>query len=240
MQGIRFYIGLVIGLISLEALWWEKAMFRGTVLGTIRLAEVYAWLAVSFLFLALLIGPLYKMGINLPGKRIAFEARRLLGIGAARFASLHTAVAYASLFKGFRNPFFLPATYEKSFLLGLIGLLILLALAFTSFDRAMKSLGIWWYRLHRLVYVAGVLTILHAFMIGTHATRRSGLLALTVMALVIVGLQAYVAMYQRQKAWWRLALGVGVICLTLTLRYGVTQYRSINYIENQPPGGPLP
>ena len=45
---------------------------------------------------------------------------------------------------------------------GLVALLILASLALTSHKRGMKLLGKNWKRLHRLVYVAGILVVLHS------------------------------------------------------------------------------
>jgi sulfoxide reductase heme-binding subunit YedZ len=46
---------------------------------------------------------------------------------------------------------------------GFIALLGLAALGFTSTDSAMRRMGRWWKRLHRLVYPIGVLGLLHFF-----------------------------------------------------------------------------
>ena len=57
-----------------------------------------------------------------------------------------------------------PGIYEKSggkILLGLTALTILLALAITSFKWWMKRMGKNWQRLHRLVYLAAPLVVIH-------------------------------------------------------------------------------
>ncbi len=51
--------------------------------------------------------------------------------------------------------------------LGVIGLAILTLMAATSTRWAMKCLGKWWKRLHRLVYIAGVIALMHGLLEAT-------------------------------------------------------------------------
>jgi DMSO/TMAO reductase YedYZ heme-binding membrane subunit len=230
LAGVRFYIAIAIFLLTFEVWWWADTSFAGSSLLTIRLEEVYAWLSVGFLSSALLIGPACKVFKRLPGKAILFDARRLMGIGAAWFATLHISIAYLTLFK-LANPFNVPGTYRTSFFVGGLAWLVLLAMAFTSFDAAFHRLGKWWFRIHRFVYAAAVLAMLHAFIIGAHSTRPSGLIALTGISVALVSLHAWsVAKQSKPASYWQLgsvAAMVAVLVVILSFGYNQrNQYRS--------------
>ncbi len=199
VRGIRFYIGVATGLFTVEVWWWVTRAYSGSSLYGIRAEEAYAWIAMVFLVAALSIGPLYRVFPRLPEKRLLFESRRLFGVGAAWFASLHVLIAYGSLFS-FSNPFTLPGVYQRSFSLGTFAWLVLLALAFTSFNGAMRRLGPWWFRLHRLVYLAVVATLLHAFMIGTHASTTAYVIGSAVVSLTLLLLHSFAIAKQGRQA----------------------------------------
>ena len=221
VRGIRFYLGLAILYITITVWLWVERAYTGSSLYGIRAEEAYAWLATVFLIAALGIGPVYHVFRNLAGKRIAFESRRLLGIGAAWFASLHVLIAYGSLFR-FSNPLSLPGTYQRSFLLGSLVWLILLVMAFTSCNAAMRKLGVWWFRIHRLVYLAAVVIILHAFKIGTHASSVGYVTGFATVSLVLLLLHsAAIAKQGKQASGSQLAaIMLMTIALVVILSYG--------------------
>jgi DMSO/TMAO reductase YedYZ heme-binding membrane subunit len=197
-HGVRLYIAIAIGLVTLETWWWASASYAGSSLFAIRLEEVFAWLALGLLVVTMLIGPVYKIWPKLPAKFLMRDARRLLGVGTAWFAALHVGIVYTSLFK-WVNPLDLPPQYQHSFVLGVTGLLILLALAFTSFDRAFRGMGIWWFRLHRLVYTALVVSLWHAYLSGTHARRTLAVVIFGTSCLLLLGLHGYVRYLKRKQ-----------------------------------------
>jgi sulfoxide reductase heme-binding subunit YedZ len=55
--------------------------------------------------------------------------------------------------------------------LGVVGLLILAAMAATSSKWAMKRMGKGWKRLHRLVYAAGIIVIAHGLLASAFSKR---------------------------------------------------------------------
>lgn len=90
--------------------------------------------------------------------------RRMLGLFVFFYAVLHF-LAYAWLDMGLD-----PATIARDIpkrpfaLVGFLALLLLVPLAATSFNRAIKALGAArWQALHRLVYAIAVLALLHFF-----------------------------------------------------------------------------
>jgi DMSO/TMAO reductase YedYZ heme-binding membrane subunit len=220
-RGIRLYIGLGVALVTLEVWWWASASYSGSLLFATRMEEVFAWLALAMICMAVSIGPVYSIWPRLYGKRIMSDARRLIGVGGAWFASLHILIAYISLFK-VANPLSLPVNYQRSFLLGSVGAVVLLAMAFTSFDRAFKGMGIWWFRLHRFVYLALVVILLHAFIIGVHATDLPVLIGLTVVAVSLLAMHSYIAFIRskRPTIWQILAIGGTGVLLVLVFWYG--------------------
>ncbi|WP_322507370.1 protein-methionine-sulfoxide reductase heme-binding subunit MsrQ [Anaerolinea sp.] len=93
--------------------------------------------------------------------RQALRFRRPLGLYAFLYASIHFLI-YVWLDYGWAWNFILPSLREKPFILaGALALFILLLLALTSFDFSPRWLGKHWKTLHRLVYLAGILVILH-------------------------------------------------------------------------------
>lgn len=95
------------------------------------------------------------------GVKIALKVRRLLGLYAFMFAVLHMLI-FVGLDYGFNWTFLWQDLSNKRYIwVGLLTLVILTMLAATSFRWWMKRLGKNWKRLHRLVYLAGILVILH-------------------------------------------------------------------------------
>jgi DMSO/TMAO reductase YedYZ heme-binding membrane subunit len=224
LEGIRFYIGCAIVLTTVIVWWWSHVLYSGTNLAMIREQEVFAWLAVGMFMLAIMIGPFLKVFSELPGKQILFDARRLIGIGAAWFGLLHAGVTYASQFR-WANPFSLADMYLRSLLLGVTALIIFLLMAFTSFDRAMQGLGIWWYRLHRLIYAAAFLAVLHAFMIGTHATGQYALIIVGILGSLLLGMHIYLVLKQPNPSKTQIITVILAVIFALAVfNYGLSQH----------------
>jgi len=219
------YIAIASLLASAEiALWCRLAYGDNPSLVLMRSQQFYAWLAIGLLAFALTIGPVYKLFPDLGGKFLMRDARRLIGISGAWFASLHVAIAYVTQYGG-SDTSVVSAFTNRSSLLGLGALLILLALAFTSFDRAIRDMGIWWFRLHRLIYTAGFLSVLHAFMIGTHASTLPALLAVCATMLALLICHVTVALRQPKPSSWQwLTITVAFLLLIVIGNYGVQRY----------------
>lgn len=91
----------------------------------------------------------------------AVKHRRALGLYAFFYASLHLFI-FTMLDYGLDIPLLVEALQDNRYILvGLAAFLCLLVLAVTSFRWWMKRLGKAWTRLHRIVYLAGGLVILH-------------------------------------------------------------------------------
>jgi methionine sulfoxide reductase heme-binding subunit len=99
---------------------------------------------------------------NLLGWPELARFRRMLGLLVFGYASLHM-LSYAWFDMGFELTDTLQDIVKRPFIwLGFSGFVILLALATTSFNRAMRWLGgRRWQWLHRGVYLVAVLAVLH-------------------------------------------------------------------------------
>jgi sulfoxide reductase heme-binding subunit YedZ len=95
------------------------------------------------------------------GWRDTVKVRRALGLYAFMYAGVHLSILIGVDY-GFAFDLLWADLASKPFILvGASALLILLALAITSFKWWMRTLGKNWKRLHRLVYLAGPLVALH-------------------------------------------------------------------------------
>lgn len=95
------------------------------------------------------------------GFRQAIKVRRALGLYAFFYASLHVIVFF---YVDYALDFALilqDVGTKRYVIIGAAAFLVLLPLALTSTRGWMKRLGKNWKRLHRLVYLAGVLVVVH-------------------------------------------------------------------------------
>lgn len=115
---------------------------------------------LRFLCLTLAITPLR----NWTGQHALARFRRMLGLFSFFYVVLHF-LSYAWLDMGFDLEAITRDIPKRPFaLVGFAALLLMIPLAATSFNRAIKALGAArWQRLHKLVYVIALLGLLHFF-----------------------------------------------------------------------------
>lgn len=113
--------------------------------------------------------------------------RRMLGLFTFFYALLHF-LAYAWLDMGFDAAVIARDIPKRPFaLVGFLALLLMLPLAATSFNRAIRALGAArWRALHRAIYAIAVLAILHFFWMraGKHDFAEVAVYAAIVAALL--------------------------------------------------------
>ena len=139
--------------------------------------------AMITLFLSLACTPLNTIF----GWRQVLTVRKSLGLIAFAYASLHL-LNYIGLDYGFDWSLIAQdAILDKPYILaGSAALVLLIPLAITSTRGWMRRLGRNWKRLHRLVYVVGVLVVLHFLWQAKAVERWEPLLYAGVLALLLV------------------------------------------------------
>ena len=112
--------------------------------------------ALYFLVACLAVTPLLRlMRVNL------IRYRRALGLLCFTYAVLHL-LAWVSMDMAFLWAQMSRDLLKRPYLFfGMAGFAILLALAVTSNNRAIRYMGMGWRRLHQLIYVAAPLVVLH-------------------------------------------------------------------------------
>ncbi len=171
VDNIRFYILLLAGIMSFIAAAYLRINVSSDTLFVIRLQQVYGFIALFFWYIALLATPLSSIFGKEGFMRQYLFARRALGVSAAYFALLHVLLGLFGQLGGIGNLLLLPDRFQLSLLFGGLGLLVLLTMAFTSFDKVIKWMTFQrWKWLHRLGYLAAILVFLHVWTVGTHMT----------------------------------------------------------------------
>ncbi|MGB4857917.1 MAG: protein-methionine-sulfoxide reductase heme-binding subunit MsrQ, partial [Dokdonella sp.] len=87
--------------------------------------------------------------------------RRMLGLFAFFYATLHFAIYLVIDLGGFWSQIFAEIAKKPFITVGFAAWLLLIPLAATSTKAMMRKLGRNWLRLHRLIYVIGLLGVLH-------------------------------------------------------------------------------
>lgn len=154
----RFQIAVHIGsLIPLVLLLWDYFADNLTVNPIQDITFRTGKAALVLLVLSLACTPLNTVF----GFKAALKVRRALGLYAFLYVCLHL-LTFVGLDYGFDPGLIYEAIFEKRYaLVGFAAFLILLPLAITSTQGWMKRLGKNWKRLHRLIYVAGLLVVIH-------------------------------------------------------------------------------
>ena len=152
--------------------------------------ETGEW-SIRFLLLALAMTPLR----HLSGRMEFAQRRRMVGLFALFYASVHFLV-WVIFLLGLRWGAILEEVVERPYItIGFASFLILIVLGATSPRVMVLKLGKNWRRLHRLVYVAGVLAIIHLVWIV-----RTDLSEALLYGAILAGLLVWRLVFARNKA----------------------------------------
>jgi sulfoxide reductase heme-binding subunit YedZ len=146
--------------------------------------------ALRFLLITLSISPLRLIAKHTP----VMKYRRMLSLFCFFYATVHLLV-FVGLEHDWVWGFIVEAIYTSPAAdIGLLVYLILVPLAFTSTDNMMRKLGKRWKRLHNMVHIAALLSILH-FLLSEKADITTPL----VYALILLFLQLIRFIVSRRK-----------------------------------------
>ena len=137
--------------------------------------------ALTFVLLGLALSPASRLA----GLRYVISYRRMIGLFAFFYVGLHVS-SYVGLDQFFDWSAIWKDIVKRVYItLGMIAFVMLIPLAVTSTNRAVKRLGAKnWKRLHRLVYPAAILGVAHYIMM-VKADLREPLIYAAVLALLL-------------------------------------------------------
>src|SRR5258708_1943827 len=163
---VRFYVLIFSVLLSVGFYLYVRLTIPEGALQIIRLTQYYALSALTYLYLAVLAGPLMYVAKWFPFRAQYLKARRAIGVSAFYFGLLHALLAFFGQLGGFAGLFFLSGNYLLAISLSFTALVILFLMAATSFDAMVTKLTFpKWKLLHRFVYLVIVLILIHALML---------------------------------------------------------------------------
>jgi methionine sulfoxide reductase heme-binding subunit len=164
-----------------RVVWWLRDGLRGLGANPIeRVLHHTGWWALVLLMVALAITPLRRLTRLNQLTRL----RRPLGLFAFFYATLHLAI-YIGLDQFFGWSFIVEDLLERPFItVGFLAWLLLLPLALTSNRRSIVRLGRRWVLLHKLVYLAAPLAVIHYFWRVRADTRAPVVFAVTLLVLL--------------------------------------------------------
>ncbi len=145
-------------ILSLPAIPMLASLASGEPEAVHRLIHPTGEFAARFLILALMATPLAMLLRGWRGPRWLRKRRRYLGVAAFGYAAAHTAFYLVDMGAA---AFVSEEILSLAIWTGWLAFLIFVPLAVTSTDRWVRTLGKRWKTLHRTVYIAAVLTLLH-------------------------------------------------------------------------------
>ena len=186
-------LALSLGLLPALWLFWAAATDQlGANPAEALIRSLGDW-TLRALVLVLLITPLRVTA----GWPVLARYRRMAGLFVFFYASLHW-LAYAWLDMGFIWPDILADVPRRPFILvGTLAWLLLLALALTSFQRAVRLMGgARWQALHRSVYAVAALAVLHFYWMRA---GKNDFAEVAVYAALLGGLLLWRLWYRRRR-----------------------------------------
>lgn len=148
--------------------------------------------AIALLGFVVLPGILGRFGIEIKVTRVITLFRRQLGITVFLLALTHYSLVRLFLYLSGGLTFKLPLALFET--MGSLALYILFLLFLTSNNYSVKKLGKWWKRLHRLVYLALWLLVLHT------SLQRLSIWSVGILAVAILEVTSLIYSYFKKKS----------------------------------------
>lgn len=150
--------------------------------------------AMQLLWLTLAVTPARK----LLGWRRPLQFRRMLGLYALFYALLHL-LAVATFIMGWRIDILVREFSERHYVIaGALALLLVIPLGVTSTKGWQRKLGRRWVKLHRLVYPAALLVLLHFVWLIRASYSEAALYAS--LLLFLLGYRIFSSVQKNQKS----------------------------------------
>ena len=195
MKDIRFtkLVLFVNGLVPLVLLLWDVYRKHVGANPLEFVTRTTGMLTLVFLLISLAVSPLRRI----TGLYWLIRFRRMLGLFAFFYGSLHL-MTYVSFDRFFHLQSIPGDIIRRPFIaIGMTAFFLMLPLAITSTDKMVKRLGgRRWARLHRIVYLAGILGVLHYYMLVKSDVRLP--LTFAFLLFLLLGFRAFVKYYTSQ------------------------------------------
>ena len=196
MKDTRFAKLLLLsnGLVPLTLLLWDVYHKRVGANPLEFVTRTTGMLTLVFLLIALAISPLRRI----TGLNWLIRFRRMLGLFAFFYGSLHlmTYIAFDRFFHLTTVP--IDVVKRPFIAIGMTAFLLMAPLAITSTDKMVKRLGgKRWARLHSIVYAAGILGVLHYYMLVKADVRLP--LTFAFLLAVLLGFRVLAKYYAAQN-----------------------------------------
>ncbi len=159
---------LITSLVFSVAVYSWASSFSSELLTIIRLQQVFALTAFLFVYLALVVKPVYSAFKSFPLCKRQNSIQKGFIFSSLYFGLLHSAISFFGQLGGFSGLGFLSDKYLLAIFLSFSALLIILLVSLSNINilqeiklpKGKFSSG--------LFYAAGILVLIHALMLGTH------------------------------------------------------------------------
>lgn len=195
MKDTRFpkLVLLVNGLVPLTLLMWDVYRKQVGANPLEFVTRTTGMLTLVFLLISLAVTPLRRVtGVNW-----LVRFRRMLGLFAFFYGSLHL-LTYVAFDRFFHLTTIPGDVLKRPFIaIGMTAFLLMLPLAITSTDKMLKRLGgKRWMRLHRVVYLSGIMGVWHYYMLVKSDVRLP--LTFAFLLAVLLGFRFFAKYYTSQ------------------------------------------